>query len=149
MDNLSVGKMPLSEPDSRPPPITPKGPYDLQATFVCSIKLSAKNLYKLLKKKVPPKVDIVNFYLSNSKISICSAVSLKSANKHITIIVPTNAISFGVSPGEFGFCMRMMIPGKEIHRIGWPNQGVPRNNPLYQKGKGFHNPMVQKRKGGY
>ncbi|KAI3883570.1 hypothetical protein MKW92_001198 [Papaver armeniacum] len=118
MDNLSVGKMPLSEPDSRPPPITPKGPYDLQATFVCSIKLSAQNLYKLLKKKLPPKVDIVNFYLSNSRISICSAVSLSSAKKHITVIVPTNEPrSFGVCPGDFGFCLRMMIPGKEIHRI--------------------------------
>ncbi|KAI3960289.1 hypothetical protein MKW98_017013 [Papaver atlanticum] len=96
MDNLSVGIVPPSEPDSRPPPITPQGPYDLQATFVCSIRLSAKKLFKLLKKKLPPKVD-----------------------KHITVIVPTNKpVSFGVSSGDLGFSLRMMIPGREIHRIG-------------------------------
>ncbi|KAI3887251.1 hypothetical protein MKX03_023461 [Papaver bracteatum] len=82
--------MPLLEPNSKPP-ITPKGPYDARATFICSIRISAKQLHKLLRGKK-------NFLMS--------------------VIVPTNEpISFVVGHKTFMYCLWAMVPGKEIHRI--------------------------------
>ncbi|KAI3960180.1 hypothetical protein MKW98_016904 [Papaver atlanticum] len=110
MDNLSLGKMenmPLLEPNSKPP-ITPKGPYDARATFICSIRISAKQF----------------------KISIASRVNI-SSRKQMSVIVPTNEpISFAVGHKTFMYCLWAMIPGKEIHRIGWPNRCVHRYSPL-------------------
>ncbi|KAI3896187.1 hypothetical protein MKW92_020408 [Papaver armeniacum] len=97
MDNLSVGKMDnmaLLEPDSKPP-ITPKGPYDVRATFICSIRLSAKRF----------------------KIIIASRVNI-SSRKQMSVIVPTKEpISFAVGHKTLMYCLWAMIPVKEIHRI--------------------------------
>ncbi|MCL7025640.1 hypothetical protein MKW94_013009 [Papaver nudicaule] len=125
MDNLSLGKTnetPMVEPQR--PLFNPAGPFDVRSTFVCTLRLSAKQLYKRLNEKFPPRDDRLNVVLSNSQISISSLVF-----KNIYVMVQTNEpISFSICHRTLRYCLRMMRTGKEIHRILFSYQ--PEKNNL-------------------